>query len=64
MVDISEWFEARSSEHDTAGIRRQLAGLVERIVGVAVRRQGKDDVLQVISTVPDPAHPDEPVNSL
>jgi hypothetical protein len=64
MRDISQWFEARSSEQDAAGIRRHLGGLVEKIIATAARRQANDDVLRTIATVPDPDHPDEPVNSL
>ena len=64
MPGISEWFEARSTEQDSVRIRRRLGTLVESIIGSAVRRQGNDDVLRPIATVPDPDHPDEPVNSL
>ena len=64
MPGISEWFEARSTEQDSARIRRHLRTLVERIIGTAVRRQGNDDVLRPIATVPDPDQPNEPVNSL
>jgi hypothetical protein len=52
MVDTSEWFEARSSEEASTGIRRHLGRVIERIIGVAGRRQGNDDVQQVIATVP------------
>jgi hypothetical protein len=64
--DISKWFEEKSSERDSAGIRKHLDGLVGRLTRtVPGPRQeepptGADDV----DTTPDPQHPDEPVNSL
>ena len=49
---------------DSRRIRRHLDRLIEEMLNTAARTRGKDDVLSVIASVPDPDHPDEPVNSL
>jgi hypothetical protein len=49
---------------DTRRIRRHLDRLIEEMLNTAARRRGRDDVLSVIATVPDPERPDQPVNSL
>jgi hypothetical protein len=48
---------------DSHAIRAPLEGLVARI-GAVAHRHGHQDVLDLIGTVPDPDHPEEPVNSL
>jgi hypothetical protein len=60
VPDISKWFEARSTENDSAAVRRHLDALVERIAGVAARRRGRDDVLRCIAREAEPAN--EPGN--
>jgi hypothetical protein len=63
--DISKWFEARSSEQDSAGIRRHLDNLMHRLTRTASRPpHGEASVPDALGTVPDSEHPDEPVNSL
>jgi hypothetical protein len=63
--DISKWFEAKSSEQDSAGIRRRLDNLIGRLTSTAsARRREAASVPDGVGTVPDPEHPDEPVNSL
>jgi hypothetical protein len=62
--DISKWFEARSRDRDSAGIRRYLGNLVDRLKG---SRAGRPNVVRPsrwVATLPDPERPDEPVNSL
>jgi hypothetical protein len=62
-VKTGEWFRERSSEKDSEAIRSRLGGLVDKIAGLA--RRGRTDRSQEhVATVPDPEHPDEPVNSL
>jgi hypothetical protein len=63
--DISKWFEAKSSDQDSAGIRKHLDNLIGRLTSSpAARRRDPISLTEVIRTVPDPEHPDEPVNSL
>jgi hypothetical protein len=63
--DVSKWFEVRSSERDSAGIRKHLDGLFARLTRtVPAHRHDEPAGTGEIHTVPDPQHPDEPVNSL
>jgi hypothetical protein len=62
-VKTEEWFQEGSSEQDSEAIRSPLGSLVEKVAGLA--RRGRTDRSQKpVATVPDPRHPDEPVNSL
>lgn len=58
MRDISKWFESKSTEQDSAGIRKHLDNLIGRLMNAPHGRPAE------VETVPDPEHPDEPVNSL
>jgi hypothetical protein len=62
--DISKWFEARSTDQDSAGIRRYLDDLVDRLKGSRAWRPDDAVASPGGATLPDPERPDEPVNSL
>jgi hypothetical protein len=56
--DISNWFEAKSTEHDSAGIRQHLDSLLAKLkAGVAAPRRGAASIGDVVATVPDSGHP-------
>lgn len=64
MVDVSKWFESRSTDQDAARIRRHLDGVIGKLTGIAARRRDRYPPLDTVGTKPDPEQPDEPVNSL
>jgi hypothetical protein len=65
VLDISKWFEEKSSERDSAAIRRHLDGLLTRLTRtVPAHRQEEPTGIGAVATMPDPQHPDEPLNSL
>jgi hypothetical protein len=55
--------EERAAE-GSRGVCELLDGLIARISSTAEQRRGRLRVLEPIGTVPDPDHPEEPVNSL
>jgi hypothetical protein len=63
VVDTSQWFEERSTDADSRPLRRHVNRLLAAMGETAARRQGKDDVLRILRTVPDPEHRDQPANS-
>jgi hypothetical protein len=64
VPDVSKWFEARSTEGDSAGICRHLDSLLAKLTGGATGPHAKPSAPDVVDTMPDPKQPDEPVNSL
>jgi hypothetical protein len=62
--DISNWFEARSTDQDSAGIRRYFDNLVRRLTGAQSESHEDARVAPAVGPVPDPAHPDESDDSL
>jgi hypothetical protein len=65
MRDISKWFEARSCEQDSAGIRKHLNALLQRLTSGRTTRPDEDgDLPTRVETVPNPEHLDKPTNSL
>jgi hypothetical protein len=64
MRDISNWFEARSTDQDSVGIRRYLDKVICRLMGAPSDQQADARVAPAVATVQDSAHPDEHTNSL
>ena len=60
MPDISEKFEARSTEQDSAGVKRHLSAVVAKIIGTEARRQGIDDSSGRSRRFPIPNTPTRP----
>jgi hypothetical protein len=54
----------RATGEDSRGVRKLLDGLIARISSTAEQRRDRLHVLEPIGTVPDPEHPEKPVNSL
>jgi hypothetical protein len=64
VLDISKWFEASSTEQDSHGILRHLDVLLKRLTSSTAPAREEPRATGPVGTVPDPEHPDAPVNSL
>jgi hypothetical protein len=62
--DSPQPVEELTGELASSGVRRHLEGLVSKIVSAAASREGRDDVLALIGTVPQAERADTPVDSL
>jgi len=59
------WFEGKSCEQGSAGMRKRLESLIGQLIrSPAAWRREPISIVDAVGTVPDPQHPEEPVNSL